>query len=149
MSRSLTLTLLAACAAGLLAGPNAHAAHPRIHEALAELRAARGELTRAAHDFGGHRKDALKAVDAAARQLEKALKYAGDPRPASGGPKPKAGPNARHHPHIHKAIHELRQTARELRAASHNYGGHREKALKDVEAAIRQLELCLQFARKK
>jgi len=49
--------------------------HPRIRAALAELREARKELVEAKHDFGGHRKEAVEAVDNAIVQLEKALKY--------------------------------------------------------------------------
>ena len=49
--------------------------HPHIRAALRELREARHELETAAHDFGGHRKEAIEAVDAAIKQLEEALKY--------------------------------------------------------------------------
>lgn len=49
--------------------------HPHIHHAIEELREARRELKEARHDFGGHRKDALEAVDNAIRQLERALKF--------------------------------------------------------------------------
>jgi hypothetical protein len=49
--------------------------HPHIHAAIRELREAKRELERADHDFGGHRKEAIKAIDHAIIQLEKALKY--------------------------------------------------------------------------
>jgi hypothetical protein len=49
--------------------------HPHIHRAIGELREARHELKEADHDFGGHRKEALEAVDVAIKQLELALKY--------------------------------------------------------------------------
>jgi len=49
--------------------------HPHIRKALHELREARRELVTGAHDFGGHRKEAVEAVDVAIRQLEIALKY--------------------------------------------------------------------------
>jgi hypothetical protein len=49
--------------------------HPEIHDALAALRNARGHLEQAAHDFGGHRAQALKATDEAIHQLEICLKY--------------------------------------------------------------------------
>lgn len=49
--------------------------HPQIRAALAALRNAKAHLEHAAHDFGGHRVDAIKAVDEAIRQLELALKY--------------------------------------------------------------------------
>lgn len=49
--------------------------HPHIRAALRELREARRELETAAHDFGGHRKEAIEAVDNAIKQLEQALQY--------------------------------------------------------------------------
>jgi hypothetical protein len=39
------------------------------------LRHAREHLEHAAHDFGGHRVEALRATDEAIRQLEICLKY--------------------------------------------------------------------------
>ncbi|HEX4000538.1 MAG TPA: hypothetical protein VHX65_18460 [Pirellulales bacterium] len=61
-----------------ITAPAAQAAeehHPAIHRALKELREARHELKDAKHDFGGHREDALKAVDGAIEQLEICLKH--------------------------------------------------------------------------
>ena len=49
--------------------------HPQIREALGALRRAKEHMERAAHDFGGHRVDALKATDEAIRQLEICLKF--------------------------------------------------------------------------
>jgi hypothetical protein len=49
--------------------------HPEIHDALAALRNAKGHLEHAAHDFGGHRAEALKATEEAIHQLEICLKY--------------------------------------------------------------------------
>jgi hypothetical protein len=53
----------------------APADHPEIHDALNSLRHAREHLEHAAHDYGGHRADALRATDEAIRQLEICLKY--------------------------------------------------------------------------
>jgi hypothetical protein len=50
-------------------------AHPEIHEAIAALRRAKEHMEHAAHDFGGHRVEALKATDEAIHQLEICLKY--------------------------------------------------------------------------
>ncbi len=47
--------------------------HPHIRAALRELQEARRELETASHDFGGHRKEAIEAVDNAIRQLQAAL----------------------------------------------------------------------------
>jgi hypothetical protein len=49
--------------------------HPEIREAIASLRRAKDHLEHAAHDFGGHRVEAIKATDEAIRQLEICLKY--------------------------------------------------------------------------
>ena len=49
--------------------------HPEIHEALAALRRAKEHMEHAAHDFGGHRVEALRATDEAIRQLEICLKF--------------------------------------------------------------------------
>jgi hypothetical protein len=50
-------------------------AHPHIRAAIRELQEAKRELQTAAHDFGGHRKEAIEAVDTAIKQLREALEY--------------------------------------------------------------------------
>ena len=64
------------------AGPQPNAAtttaaepHPEIHEAIAALHRAKEHMEHAAHDFGGHRVDAIRATDVAIHQLEDCLKY--------------------------------------------------------------------------
>lgn len=49
--------------------------HPEIREAIASLRRAKDHLEHAAHDFGGHRVEAIKATDEAIRQLQICLEY--------------------------------------------------------------------------
>lgn len=49
--------------------------HPEIREALAALRRAKEHMEHAAHDFGGHRVEALRATDDAIKQLEVCLKF--------------------------------------------------------------------------
>ena len=122
-------------------------AHPHMHHALYELKEARVELKEADHDFGGHREKALKAVDAAAVQIEKAFEGA-KVKFNGGKPGKDAYKGYAHHPHIHHAVVELKQARVELKEAAHDFGGHREKALKDVDYAIEQLELALKFAKK-
>ena len=64
------------------AAPQPHAApapaaapHPEIRDAIAALRNAREHLNHAAHDFGGHRVEAIRAIDDAIHQLQDCLKY--------------------------------------------------------------------------
>jgi hypothetical protein len=49
--------------------------HPEIREAIASLRMARNHLEHAAHDFGGHRVEAIKAIDESLHQLQDCLKF--------------------------------------------------------------------------
>lgn len=49
--------------------------HPHIRSAINELEEAKRDLQSAAHDFGGHRVEAIKACDEAIRQLRLALQY--------------------------------------------------------------------------
>jgi hypothetical protein len=49
--------------------------HPEIREAIGALRNAKAHLEHAAHDFGGHRVEAIKAIDESLHQLEDCLKY--------------------------------------------------------------------------
>jgi hypothetical protein len=50
--------------------------HPHIEAAVNELREARTELEKAAHDFCGHRAAALRDTDVALKQLQEALRCA-------------------------------------------------------------------------
>ncbi len=47
--------------------------HPHIRAAMNELREAREELRTAAHDFCGHRRQAVHQCDEAIRQLQLAI----------------------------------------------------------------------------
>ena len=49
--------------------------HPEIERAIAALERAKAHLQHAAHDFGGHRVEALAAIDKALEQLRLALQY--------------------------------------------------------------------------
>jgi hypothetical protein len=49
--------------------------HPEINAAIRSLERAKLHLQRAAHDFGGHRVEAIRAIDVALIQLKLALEY--------------------------------------------------------------------------
>jgi hypothetical protein len=152
MLRTCSFSLMAALAAGLLfpgLSLGGGKPHPHIHHALFELREARSELKAAGHNFGGHRREAIRDIDSAVGQLEKALKFSGDKRPFKGNPKAEVYKKYATYPHIRHAVVELKETVSELKAASHNYGGHRQRALDATRAAITQLEVCIKFAKGK
>jgi hypothetical protein len=57
------------------AAPPAAEPHPEIRGALASSRRAKEHMEHAAHDFGGHRVEAIEATNRAIQQLELCLKY--------------------------------------------------------------------------
>ncbi|HXQ81431.1 MAG TPA: hypothetical protein VN775_08970 [Opitutaceae bacterium] len=60
--------------------------HPAIRAAIGALERAKADMQAAAHDFGGHRVDAIAACDAAIAQLRLALQYANANQPNPGEP---------------------------------------------------------------
>jgi hypothetical protein len=72
---------------------------PHMQSALDHLKAAKTALEAASHDHGGHRAKALKATEAAIKEVEEGIDWAakhpdpkgGGPNPKGGGPSPKGG----------------------------------------------------------
>ncbi len=120
--------------------------HPRLHAALFEMREARVELKEAKHDFGGHRAKALEALDEAINQIDKALKAVGD-NIKSVSPGKDTYKGYANHPHIRHAVVEAKEARAELKNASHDYKGHREKAVLALDGVIEQLNKAIKFAK--
>jgi hypothetical protein len=74
--RTLAAGSLASALLAFVSPANAEERHPHIRDAIKALREARTELREGARIFGGHRETALKAVDEAINQLEKAMEFA-------------------------------------------------------------------------
>ena len=77
LTRRSTLTAAGAAGLALVAGISAAQAepHPAIRNAINALEKAKFDLEHAAHDFGGHRVEAIEAIDRAIEQLRIALRY--------------------------------------------------------------------------
>jgi len=148
MKRSLLVTAVFAGMSLLALGASRAAAeeHPRLHAALYELREARVELKEAKHDFGGHRVKALEALDEAISQVDKALRAVGD-NIKSVNPGKDTYKGYANYPHIRHALVEAKEARKELKDASHNYKGHREKAVLALDEVIEQLNKALKYAR--
>jgi hypothetical protein len=71
MTACAVLALMVAMSPVSIAEPR----HPEIRAALESLHNAKDHLQHAAHDFGGHRADAIRAIDDAIHQLEICMKY--------------------------------------------------------------------------
>ena len=69
---------------------------------------------------------------------------------AQSTPPPPATQTPAHerHPAIRNAIRALEKAKVDLKNADHDFGGHREAALKECDAAIEQLKLALQYDKK-
>jgi hypothetical protein len=52
---------------------------------------------------------------------------------------------AERHPKIRVAITDLREAREYLKTAASNFGGHKSKAIKRIDEAIDQLEICLKY----
>jgi hypothetical protein len=49
------------------------------------------------------------------------------------------------HPRILTAIGGLKDARAYLKAAPHNFGGHRAKAIEKIDEALEQLQVCLKY----
>lgn len=63
----------------------------------------------------------------------------------SAVPAPAPAPQA--HPEIRDALEALRTARTHLKEARHDFGGHRAEALKEVDRAINQLQICMKYDR--
>ena len=53
-----------------------------------------------------------------------------------------------HHPHLHRVIEELEGARHEIMESGHDFGGHKEEAVRALDAAITQLRLAIQYDRR-
>jgi hypothetical protein len=67
------------------------------------------------------------------------------PAPAAAAPAPTpAAMPAPPHPHIHEALDAMRAAKGQLESAEHDFHGHRVAAIKHLDAAIHEAEICEQ-----
>jgi hypothetical protein len=52
---------------------------------------------------------------------------------------------ARDHPRIEKAIHQLEDAIAYMEKAPHDFGGHKAEAIRDSKKAIESLKLALEY----
>jgi hypothetical protein len=147
-----TFALLVLAGSMLVPAPSKAAGepHPLIRRAVAALQGARTDLQNAAHDYCGHRVQALEATNTALSQLQQALQC--DSRKGSSsetgieiGPESTGAPVVgERHPNIARAINALGAAEGDLQNAAHDYCGHRLEALSAVQNALSQLKLAIQ-----
>jgi hypothetical protein len=129
----------------------------QLRQAIGVLRSAKLTLEKADHDYGGHRAAAVRDIKAATRQLRLALEHGhkrgtapagrGTGSVQSQGPRQRE-PQVLSDQQLAQAIPVLKQTISFLQNANHDYGGHRARAVHDLRAAVRQLEVALKYSRR-
>jgi outer membrane lipoprotein-sorting protein len=70
-----TLMIMCALAAVSCASTTTRADQPHMQAALQSLQEARAHLANATHDEGGHRVDAIQAVDRAIAQVQRGIDF--------------------------------------------------------------------------
>jgi hypothetical protein len=56
-----------------------------------------------------------------------------------------ASPAGERHPEIREALNALQNAKAHIQAAAHDFQGHRRDAMRAVDEAIHQLQICMQF----
>ncbi|MGA7754855.1 MAG: hypothetical protein WCB05_18640 [Candidatus Sulfotelmatobacter sp.] len=70
-------------------------------------------------------------------------KAAAVPAPAvAPAPAPAAVAMPEPHPHIHEALEAMRAAKHHLESAEHDFDGHRMEAIKHLDMAIHEAEIC-------
>ncbi|HUK91651.1 MAG TPA: hypothetical protein VLZ81_14710 [Blastocatellia bacterium] len=127
--------------------------HPLITRAINACENAKGALQDAAHDFCGHRVEALGAVDNALGLLHRAIEcqeghadVVSLPLPSNDFDNVSTG-GGQPFPRIRQAINALQNARADLADAAHVYCGHRAEALGAVDHALDQLHKAVECAK--
>ncbi len=122
------------------------ASNQQLMAAIQTLQSVKLTLEKADHDYGGHRAAAVKDIAKAEQQLLRALHA--HQKLGNAGKVPAMGePQALSNAQLAQTIPVLSNTITLLGSANHDYGGHRQKAIQDLQAAINQLQVALKSAK--
>ena len=129
--------------------------NPMIRDAQQALEQARNELQQAAPQFAAHRDRALQYVNQASQELNLALQYAaqrGVVNPSSAmnnqgymQPMSSSG-NDTGYPRMRNAQQALEQARSALQQAGAQFGGHKQRAIDQINQALQEIGLGLQAA---
>ena len=124
---------------------------PFMQAAKTNLNQAKGNLNKATADKGGHRNKALGLVKNAIDQVEKGIKY--DRKNGAENFETTeifsdAAPNSADQPNMVKAKENLQQALNNLKNATADKGGYRNKAIDLVKEAIDEVEKGIKYDRK-
>jgi hypothetical protein len=115
----------------------------RLRAALHEMREAQIELRDSKDDLGGFRESALHALGGAVDQTEKCLRAAGQPIEVDP-PEKSTYADYSNRPHLRHCLKAIREARDEVGQVKHDFGGHRDRALRDLDAAAAAVKKALE-----
>ena len=121
----------------------AAAMQPHLDEAYRLLRRSHYVLNHACRRLAGHRGEAIKQIELASSEVQAAISLDHGTVPAvseSGEISAKPG---QVHPYVHDALRQCEEAKTQLSAAQVS-GGHRDKAIQYIDAAIVHLQAAIQ-----
>ena len=123
--------------------------YPPLHHALRALHHAHEELKESTDEFGGHKHKAEKAIHAAIKNIDAILRHEKDEPIEAPGKRHLTEAHKRytHHPYLYHAIHEVHLAETLLKESKEEFGGHKVRALHDMEHAVVEIEMLLKHAR--
>lgn len=136
---SINRYLVVAVVAGFIASPLAQAGwkdHPVLEAADVAAKNAITELEAAPTDFHGHRAAAIKSLHVAMKQMQ--ICANSKTQPASSPRRALAS-----YPRMEAAKTALTNALSYIKAAAHDFNGHRAEAQTAIENALTQVNTCL------
>jgi hypothetical protein len=111
---------------------------PYMESARGDLQKAKAELQVAEHDKGGHRVKALGYINSAIAEVNRGIDFARRHNHAQLGWNEifSSPAGSADQPHMTAALDNLTSAKHDLESATPDKGGHRDKAIKDVNWAI-------------
>jgi hypothetical protein len=149
--KRLFVLIPALCAFGMLLPGQAQAEprHQALHQVLYDVKEAIKELEKTDHKLGGHKEAAIRDLRAAEVQIERGLEFCKDPWDRNFRPGREHAAELEKFKDFRHLRHSEAQIERgivELKKAE-GWGEHKEKAIRDMEAALVQVKLCLKELR--
>ena len=120
---------------------------PQMQAARTDLQKARAKLNAATSDKGGHRNNAIAAINNAIEEINAGMRFDRHHRDESVDVMLAPSVSVADQPRMKEALEFLRSARNHLENATADKGGHRAKALDYVDRAIDQVEKGIEYDR--
>lgn len=120
---------------------------PQMKDARDDLQKARAKLNAASDDKGGHKANAIGAVNNAIAEINAGMRFDRRHRDESAGVPGVASASVGDQPRMREALDLLRSARNHLNNATADKGGHRVKAMEYVDRAIDEVNKGIEYDR--